>query len=270
MLQARVKDGVLILRFDSRTSLTAENGTAFLEEGSRLLHTAPAVILDFANLEFVDSAGLRQLIALRKQARKTGKAIALARLRPPVREVFEVTRLTREFPIYADLRAALRALAGHRWQGGESNGDSLKIETKAVTRGVWIRATGCESLTQTNVSSLVSALEKSARKGKQIIADLRAFTHIDSAALSQLYGVYAAARQNGCELTFVVQSSLAAVFLAQVHNWKDDVVTDVHQAIDRVGPSNAVTVSRGGRQGQSDSLLDFFLATEKNGRPRSR
>jgi anti-sigma B factor antagonist len=49
------------------------------------------VVLDFKDLEYISSAGLRVLLALKKQLEANGKSLEIHNINNVVREVFEVT-----------------------------------------------------------------------------------------------------------------------------------------------------------------------------------
>lgn len=49
------------------------------------------IVLNFQDLVYVSSAGLRALLALQKQVNKTGGSLSLTHVSPAVLEVFEMT-----------------------------------------------------------------------------------------------------------------------------------------------------------------------------------
>lgn len=64
------------------------------------------VIVQLAQVRFIDSSGLGALLSGYKNAvAKSGK-LALANVQPQVLSMFELTRLNRVFEIYADLNEA--------------------------------------------------------------------------------------------------------------------------------------------------------------------
>lgn len=74
-----------------------------IDEGSTRL------VLDLQGVEFLDSSGLGALVAsLRKVKEKKGE-IKLSGLRPEVRSIFDITRVSRLFHIYDDVQKALEA-----------------------------------------------------------------------------------------------------------------------------------------------------------------
>jgi anti-anti-sigma factor len=69
------------------------------------------VLLDFSGVEYISSVGLRVLMLAAKQAKRQQGAVAVAALRPVVREIFEISKFTLVIPCFAGVRDALTALA---------------------------------------------------------------------------------------------------------------------------------------------------------------
>ena len=71
------------------------------------------ILLDFANLEYISSPGLRVLIEARKRAREWKVTdfergdVRIVNLSPRIREVFDLTGFTSLFQIYDDLAEAV-------------------------------------------------------------------------------------------------------------------------------------------------------------------
>lgn len=72
-----------------------------LEDGSHHL------IIDLAQVRFIDSSGLGALLSGYKNAGLRSGSFVLAGLQPRVQSMFELTRLHRVFEIYASLQEAL-------------------------------------------------------------------------------------------------------------------------------------------------------------------
>lgn len=49
------------------------------------------IVLNFAGLDYVSSAGLRTLLVLQKQMNRTGGSLTLTNVSPAIMEVFEMT-----------------------------------------------------------------------------------------------------------------------------------------------------------------------------------
>jgi anti-sigma B factor antagonist len=89
-------------RLDSNTSKTVEDRLAALLDGG-----AKALVLDFAALEYVSSAGLRVLLVVAKRMKAAQGRLAICALRPEVREVFEISGFSKIFSIFPGKAEAL-------------------------------------------------------------------------------------------------------------------------------------------------------------------
>jgi anti-sigma B factor antagonist len=61
------------------------------------------IVLQLAQVRFIDSSGLGALLAGRKQMLAKAGQFVLANIQPQVLSMFELTRLNRVFDIYADI-----------------------------------------------------------------------------------------------------------------------------------------------------------------------
>jgi anti-sigma B factor antagonist len=68
------------------------------------------IILNLADVNFVDSSALAVMVRGMKRCREQNGELILCGLRQPVRIIFELTRMDRAFRIYDDEAAAKRAL----------------------------------------------------------------------------------------------------------------------------------------------------------------
>ena len=90
------------------------HGAAVMGQADKLLsvlegltdrHT-PIIVLDLADLDFVSSAGLSAIIMGHVKSRHHQGQLRLASPSPHVREVLELTRLTKLFDIYPSVQEA--------------------------------------------------------------------------------------------------------------------------------------------------------------------
>lgn len=65
------------------------------------IETAAAVILDFENVEYIASSGLRQVVACNKKARELGAAFSLIRVGKETMNIFHLTGLDKKLDITA-------------------------------------------------------------------------------------------------------------------------------------------------------------------------
>jgi len=87
--------------------------TAFAKEvGELIVGTNPKILLDFSEIDFVSSAGLRAVLLLMKKAKASGGVFALCGVNEQVREVLDVSGFTDLFAIHPGRAEALAALTG--------------------------------------------------------------------------------------------------------------------------------------------------------------
>jgi anti-anti-sigma factor len=89
-------------RVDGAVAVIAARGELDLAAGAQLSDAlrdaigtgAEAVVLDLSDLAFMDSSGLRAVVAADRTTREQGLRFALVRAGDPVHRVFDITRMT--------------------------------------------------------------------------------------------------------------------------------------------------------------------------------
>lgn len=66
-----------------------------------------AVLLNFKNVEYINSTGIALIVGLLAQARKSGRRLLICGLSPHYQEIFQITRLADFMPIFPDEASAL-------------------------------------------------------------------------------------------------------------------------------------------------------------------
>lgn len=85
--------------------------TAFAKEVGELISDAnPKILIDFAEIDYVTSAGIRAVLLLMKKAAATGAVFALCGVNDQVREVLDASGLAPIIPTYPGRREGLGAL----------------------------------------------------------------------------------------------------------------------------------------------------------------
>jgi anti-anti-sigma factor len=69
-----------------------------------------AVLIDFSNVEYISSAGLRALMMATKQAKATSCGLAVAGLGSMVKEIFEISRFALVVQVFETTTEAIAAL----------------------------------------------------------------------------------------------------------------------------------------------------------------
>jgi len=86
-------------------SLTAMNSGDFQAELTLILRQpdTESLVVDMANIDFLDSAGLLLLVKSLRLAMSLGKNFCLCAISPSVKIIFEVTQLDKSFAIFQDV-----------------------------------------------------------------------------------------------------------------------------------------------------------------------
>jgi len=96
---------VLAGRFDARNAQTVkETFKQLIDEGTTCL------IVDLAEVPFIDSAGLTALVSALKLIRRGGGSLLLSGIQPQARTVLSLTMLDQVFTIYPNIEAAVNSL----------------------------------------------------------------------------------------------------------------------------------------------------------------
>jgi len=92
-------------RLDTLSSTSLENKLLGIINNNVL-----NVIIDFSELEFISSSGLRVLLTAGKQVKTKQGMLVLCSLKEHVKEVFDVAGFTMLFKMYASLDEAIQKL----------------------------------------------------------------------------------------------------------------------------------------------------------------
>ena len=77
---------------------------------ARLSAHCPALVLDFSEVDFIDSRGIATILEYLRDCATYGGRIALAALNPNVKPVIDIVRLDTVMPIFATLAEAVAGL----------------------------------------------------------------------------------------------------------------------------------------------------------------
>jgi anti-sigma B factor antagonist/stage II sporulation protein AA (anti-sigma F factor antagonist) len=107
---ARFADVVVLRpigRVDHGTAKDLETGMA--PHLARCAAGQDHVVLDFAGVDYISSAGLRVLMLAAKQAKAQGGFLAVAAVQPLVQEILEISKFTLVIRILPSVREAVAA-----------------------------------------------------------------------------------------------------------------------------------------------------------------
>jgi anti-sigma B factor antagonist len=107
-LSTQTEDGVLVMDcigrivFGDESSLLRENVKKAISENSR-------IVLNLAEVSYIDSGGLGTLVALRTTALNAGGTIKLANLTQRVSDVLQITKLITVFEAFNSVQEAVES-----------------------------------------------------------------------------------------------------------------------------------------------------------------
>jgi anti-sigma B factor antagonist len=96
----REVDGVAVVALDGRIVLGEESNALREKVKSLIAEGKKKVVLNMANITFIDSAGLGTLVAAHHSAKSQGAALKLAHLGAKFQEVLQITKLLTVFDVY--------------------------------------------------------------------------------------------------------------------------------------------------------------------------
>lgn len=103
-------DGVCVVT--ARGRLDGQASGPFAERVQALVGAdRPKLLIDFAGIDFVTSAGLRAVLSLLKQVKAANGVFALCSVQAPVREVLDITGFAGMINIHPERKAALAAFS---------------------------------------------------------------------------------------------------------------------------------------------------------------
>ncbi|HEY6386384.1 MAG TPA: STAS domain-containing protein [Candidatus Acidoferrum sp.] len=110
-MTTREVDGVTVVALDGRIVLGEESNALREKVKSLIAEGKTKVVLNMANITFIDSAGLGTLVAAHHSAKSQGAALKLAHLGSKFQEVLQITKLLTVFDVYNTEAEAVASFA---------------------------------------------------------------------------------------------------------------------------------------------------------------
>jgi anti-sigma B factor antagonist len=107
----REVDGVSVVALDGRIVLGEESNALREKVKSLIAEGKKKIVLNMANITFIDSAGLGTLVASHHSAKSQGAALKLAHLGSKFQEVLQITKLLTVFDVYNTEAEAVASFA---------------------------------------------------------------------------------------------------------------------------------------------------------------
>jgi len=107
----REVDSVSVVALDGRIVLGEESNALREKVKSLIAEGKKKIVLNMANVTFIDSAGLGTLVAAHHSAKSQGAALKLAHLGAKFQEVLQITKLLTVFDVYNSEAEAVASFA---------------------------------------------------------------------------------------------------------------------------------------------------------------
>ena len=108
----RQVDGVGVVELSGRIVLGEESNAMREQIKGMLAAGQKKIVLNLADVSYIDSAGLGALVAAHHSARTQGASLKLAHLGQKFQETLQVTKLLTVFEVHDTEAAAVRSFAG--------------------------------------------------------------------------------------------------------------------------------------------------------------
>ncbi len=107
-IETRATDGVTVVVCHGRI-IFGDEASALREKLKQVLSTTRQVVLNLADVSYIDSGGLGTLVGVYSSARASGADIKLSGLGQRLRDVLQVTKLVTVFEVYDNEQQAVAA-----------------------------------------------------------------------------------------------------------------------------------------------------------------
>jgi anti-sigma B factor antagonist len=109
----REVDGVSVVELDGRIVLGEESNSLREKLKSLIAGGKKKIVLNLANIKYIDSAGLGTLVAAHLSAKNQGASVRLSQLGNKFHEVLQMTKLLTVFDVYDSEAAAVSSFQSY-------------------------------------------------------------------------------------------------------------------------------------------------------------
>jgi anti-sigma B factor antagonist len=226
----RVGDDVIVLRLAGRITLGRECQEVEWQVEDLLKEHEKKIILDFSELQYLDSSGVGSLVMCSGKVKQAGGDLSVVGAQGIVEQTLRMTRVDQIVTLYASVEAAAENLTtglplGQPAGRSESRGENfvrLHAETRKIGDVVLLTCTG-RIVAGPESESLRDQVKKLLPESRDIVLHLGEVTFIDSSGLGLLVRLLASARAAGgdiklCNLPREIRHTLRITNLITLFN----------------------------------------------------
>lgn len=196
----------LLVQFKHTCSLNQTNLEEFKFQVLGSYQAKQALILNFENIEFIDSAGLTVLIYLRKKVLEQKGKLKLCNVSERIEKLLQITRLHRFLDIYQSVQEAVKSVEGNQSQKEEEHPFTLRLQVKHATDFSIVRIKQPDSLITANSEQFKKKVVEYLTSRKTAILDFNRIRNIDSNGIAALIHLKKYARKNNKKIILVYKN----------------------------------------------------------------
>ena len=120
LIEVKPKDGICLVRCEGRL-VTADHEYLHAKKDEIKGANCKRVLADFSEVSDIGSAGIGFIVGVYTSTKNSGGCFVLVGVRPRVREVLDITRVSTEIPLAADIASGLVTLCDQGLAAGVQN-----------------------------------------------------------------------------------------------------------------------------------------------------
>src|ERR1700730_9830788 len=120
LIEIRQNDGICLVRCEGRL-VTADHKYLRAKKDEIMGANCRKVLADFSEVPDIGSAGIGFIVGVYTSTKNAGGRFVLVGLRPRVREVLDITRVSTVIPLAADIVSGLATLCDEDMAAGAQN-----------------------------------------------------------------------------------------------------------------------------------------------------
>ena len=225
-LEINKRKQFLLVRCRRNCNLNSSNIEDFKENILGNYHPKLPVILNFDNLDFIDSAGLTVLIHIRRKVSESSGTLKLANLNDRIQKLMQITRLHRVFDIYDTIDSAIKSIEKKSKQSNKTNPYNLHFHVKKNNSYYWVKIKQPDSLIKANTKQFRAKIHEYLKQTNTLILNFDNIRNIDSTGIASLIHLKRLSREDKKKI-FLVYDNRVLNKLFKLYSL-DDLFSQFH------------------------------------------
>lgn len=185
-LEIRQEKEFIHVKFFRVCNLNSGNTEDFKTQILAKYKPGSTVILDFKNLDYIDSAGLTVLIHIRRKISETNGHLKLVNIGDKISKLLQITRLHRIFDIYENFEVAFKSIEKKEQTGSKKKPYTIHLQVKHTPSYSWVKITQPDSLIKANTAQFRTKIREYLKRSPTVILNFDNIRNIDSSGIASL------------------------------------------------------------------------------------